>query len=380
MNSLSLRDRLLGWRDSVLSNPRFQRFAAVFPLMRPVARRRAAAMFDLVAGFVYSQILLACVQLRLFDLIAERPATVDELSVRCELPRESMQMLLDAAIALKLVQPRSEGRYGLGQLGAELCGNRGVLAMVEHHAMLYRDLADPVALLRGPRGGGELAAYWAYVRGERPSELSPEQVASYTGLMAASQPMIAREVLHVFSFRTHRCLLDVGGGDGSFLSAVAAQTPELRCILFDLPAVAAKAAERFAADGLAERATAIGGSFRTDPLPEGADIISLVRVIHDHDDEVVAALLRAVHCALPERGKLLIAEPIAGLPGTESISDAYFAFYLRTMGTGKARTFGRLKALLERAGFEEIELHPVPMPMVASVITAIKSSKCVNLA
>ncbi|MGP9810474.1 methyltransferase [Rhodopseudomonas sp. NSM] len=380
MISFSLRDRLLGWRDSVLSNPRFQRFAAVFPPMRPVARRRAAAMFDLVAGFVYSQILLACVQLRLFELIAERPATVDDLSVRCELPRESMQMLLDAAIALKLVQPRSGGRFGLGQLGAELCGNRGVLAMVEHHAMLYRDLADPVALLRGPRGGGELAAYWAYVRGERPADLGAEQVASYTGLMAASQPMIAREVLHVFSFRAHRCLLDVGGGDGSFLSAVAAQTPELRCILFDLPAVAAKAAERFAANGLAERATAIGGSFRTDPLPEGADIISLVRVIHDHDDEVVAALLRAVHSALPDQGKLLIAEPIAGLPGTESISDAYFAFYLRAMGTGKARTFERLRAMLEAAGFGHIELHPVPMPMVASVITAIKPPKCVNLA
>jgi len=380
MNSLSLRDRLLGWRDSVLSNPRFQRFAAVFPLTRRVARRRAGAMFDLIAGFVYSQILLACVQLRLFDLLAARPATVDELSVRCELPRESMQMLLDAAIALKLVQPRSGGRYGLGQLGAELCGNQGVLALVEHHAMLYRDLADPLALLRGPRGGGELAAYWAYVRGERPAELGAEQVSSYTALMAASQPMIAREVLHVFSFRHHRCLLDVGGGDGSFLSAVAAETPELRCILFDLPAVAAKAAERFQASGLAGRASAIGGSFRTDPLPEGSDIISLVRVIHDHDDEVVVELLRAVFNALPDQGKLLVAEPIAGLPGTESISDAYFAFYLRAMGTGKARTFERLKTLLETAGFAQIELHAVPMPLVASVITAIKPSKCVNLA
>ncbi|SEO61890.1 hydroxyneurosporene-O-methyltransferase [Rhodopseudomonas pseudopalustris] len=380
MISSSLRDRLLGWRDSILSNPRFQRFAAVFPLTRRVARRRAAAMFDLVAGFVYSQILLACVQLRLFDLLAERPASVDELATRLSLPRESMQMLLDGATALKLVQPRSQGRYGLGQLGAELCGNQGVLALVEHHAMLYRDLADPLALLRGPRGGGELAAYWAYVRGERPADLGSEQVSSYTALMAASQPMIAREVLHAFSFRAYRCLLDVGGGDGSFLSAVAAQNPELRCILFDLPAVAEKAAERFRVTGLADRATAVGGSFRTDRLPEGADIVSLVRVIHDHDDEVVAELLDAVHNALPDQGKLLIAEPIAGLPGTESISDAYFAFYLRAMGTGKARTFERLRDLLETAGFTQIELHSVPMPLVASVITAIKRSKCVNLA
>jgi demethylspheroidene O-methyltransferase len=380
MISIPLRDRILDWRDKVLSSPRFQRFAAVFPLTRRVARRRAGAMFDLVAGFVYSQILLSCVQLRLFDILAERAASVDELSARCALPRESMQMLLDAAAALKLVQPRSGGRYGLGQLGAELCGNRGVLAMIEHHAMLYRDLADPLALLRGPRGGGELAAYWAYVRGERPAELGAEQISSYTALMAASQPMIAREVLHAFSFRDHRCLLDVGGGDGSFLWAVAAQNPELRCVLFDLPAVAEKAAERFESSGLSGRAVAIGGSFRTDPLPQGADIISLIRVLHDHDDEVVEALLRAVHDALPDNGRLLIAEPIAGLAGTEAIADAYFAFYLRAMGTGQARTFDRLRSLLEAAGFAKIELRAVPMPLVASVITAIKTSKGVNLA
>ena len=376
MSSFSLRDQLLGWRDKILSSARFQRFAAVFPLTRGVARRRAGTMFDIVAGFVYSQILLACVQLRLFDLLRERPASADELALRLSLPRESMQLLLDAATALKLVQPRSGGRYGLGQLGAELCGNPGVVALVEHHAMLYRDLADPLAVLRGPRGGGELAAYWAYVRGEGAAELSPDRVLPYTALMAASQPMIAREVLHVISFRDHRCLLDVGGGDGSFLSAVAAQTPELSVMLFDLPAVAAKAAERFQANGLARRATAIGGSFRDDPLPEGADIISLVRIIHDHDDEVVMGLLRAVHKALPDNGKLLIAEPLAGPPGGESSTDAYFAFYLRAMGTGQGRTFARLETMLAEAGFTSIRLHSVPMPMVASVITAIKRPMC----
>jgi demethylspheroidene O-methyltransferase len=372
----SLRDRLLGWRDSILSNPRFQRFAATFPLTRRVARKRAGAMFDVVAGFVYSQILLACVQLRLLDLLAARPASIDELATRLSMPRESMQLLIEAAAALKLVQPRSGGRYGLGQFGAELRGNPGVLALVEHHTMLYRDLADPVALLQGPRGGGEVAAYWAYVRGERPAELPSEAIASYTALMAASQPMIAREVLDVYSFRDHRCLLDLGGGDGSFLCAVAAQAPGLRCILFDLPAVAEKAAARFEASGLADRARAVGGSFLTDPLPEGADAVSLIRVIHDHDDEVVEALLRAVHRALPERGTLLIAEPLAGVPGTEAISDAYFAFYLRAMGSGQARSFARLRGLLESAGFEQVTLRPVSMPMVASVITAQKRQMC----
>jgi demethylspheroidene O-methyltransferase len=380
MIPLSFRDRLLALRDSVLSNPRFQLFAARSPLMRRVARRRAGVMFDLCAGFVYSQVLLACVQLKLFDHLAAGPIGLDDLATRMSLPRDSAQLLLDAAASLELVQRRSQGRYGLGQLGAELRGNQSVTALVEHHALLYRDLQDPVAMLRGPGGGGELAAYWAYARDGKASDLPGAAIAPYTALMAASQPMIVNEVQHVFSFRDHRCLLDVGGGDGSFLAAVAAQQPELRCILFDLPAVAEKASERFRAGGLSARATAVGGSFLTDSLPQGADIVSLVRVIHDHDDAEVLTLLRAVHNALPENGKLLVAEPIAGIRGAESMAEAYFAFYLRAMGSGKARTFERLGDMLKQTGFEQIQLRPGPMPLVASIITGVKAGKCVNLA
>jgi demethylspheroidene O-methyltransferase len=239
--------------------------------------------------------------------------------------------------------------------------------MITHHAMLYDDLADPVALLQGGGGKGRLAAYWPYATG---AELNRESVTPYTSLMSQSQPMIANEVLAAYSFRAHRCLLDVGGGDGAFLSAVARKNPELRCLLFDLPAVAAHASDRFDREGLSARASAIGGSFLTDPLPAGADVISLVRIIHDHDDDHVNTLLRAVRAALPTGGTLLIAEPLAGIDGTEPIADAYFAFYLLAMGSGQPRTFAKLRSMLTEAGFADIVLKPAGMPMLTSVVTA----------
>jgi demethylspheroidene O-methyltransferase len=367
---MSLRDRLLAFRDSVISNPGFQRFAAQFPLMRPVARRRAGVMFDLCAGFVYSQILLACVRLRLLDELARGPVGAAELATRLALPLESMQLLLDAAVALELAQPRSRDRYGLGLLGAELCGNPGVTAMIEHHAFLYNDLRDPVALLRGQTGSGELSGYWPYANAASPAKLSGEEVAAYTALMSASQPMVAQCVLHTYSFRAHRCLLDVGGGDGAFVSAVAAQAPQLRCMLFDLPAVAEKATARFQADGLSSRAVATGGSFLTDPLPQGADVISLVRVIHDHDDDTVMTLLRAARAALPDDGTLVVAEPMIGGGGAENFGAAYFSFYLLAMGSGKPRTFARISEMLVEAGFCGIKLLPSSMPLVTSVISS----------
>jgi demethylspheroidene O-methyltransferase len=367
---LSLRDRLLGARDSLLASSGFQRFAGTFVLTRPIARRRASALFDLCAGFVYSQILFACVRLRLIEHLVGGPLGPGELSSRLSLPAESTVLLLDAAVSLKLLQRRSGGRYGLGPLGAALIGNPGVIAMIEHHAMLYSDLKDPVALLRGDAGAGQLARYWPYAGNGKPADLCRDAIAPYTALMAASQPMIAQQVLSAYSFRNHRCLLDIGGGDGAFIAAVAAQSPKLRCVLFDLPAVADQASETFRSARISSRAVAIGGSFFSDRLPDGADIVSLVRVIHDHDDANVMTLLRAIHRTLPGNGTLLIAEPLSGVRGSLPIGDAYFAFYLLAMGSGRPRTFERLRDMLTEAGFADVALQPAAMPMLTSVITA----------
>jgi len=371
-------DRSRALRDALLTSPRFQRWATALPLTRPIARRRARALFDICAGFVYSQVLLACVRLEVFSLLAEGPKPLAELAARMDLPEAAARRLLDAAASLRLTERRGKDRYGLGDLGAALLGNSGILEMVEHHALLYADLEDPVALLRSEAGGAagrdgkgtRLAAYWAYAREDRPSDLKGERIADYTRLMGASQPMVAQQVLATYRLGRHRRLLDVGGGDGSFLAAVAAEVPKLELMLFDLPPVAERAAARFAAEGLSDRASVQGGDFLQDPLPQGADIISLVRIVHDHDDAAVLTLLRAVRRALPPDGRLLIAEPMAATPGAEPVGEAYFGFYLLAMGSGRARSPAELEGLLRASGFEKPKFLRSPAPLVASVMIA----------
>lgn len=370
-------DRCLAWRDRLIASPRFQWHVAGFALTRPVARRHARDLFDLVAGFVYSQVLLACVRLRVFELLAEVPQTAEQLAPRLSVPLDSACRLLEAAVALRLVEHRSGGRYGLGELGAPMVGNVAVAAMVEHHAALYADLADPVSLLRATpeqRSDNALARYWAY--GEAQSHDAPAnpRVAAYSALMAASQPLVAEEILSACSLHRYRLLLDVGGGDGRFLETVAARTPGLRLQLFDLPAVAEKARERFAAAGISARAEAVGGNFLTDALPRGADIVSLLRVVHDHDDAGAMAILRAVHAALPPGGTLLLAEPMAGTRGAEAMGDAYFGFYLLAMGRGRPRSAQALAQMLTRAGFEAIRHVPTRQPLQTQLMVARRAT------
>jgi len=368
--TMRLSHRISALRDRLVSSQRFQAFAERFPLTRPVARKRARALFDLCSGFVYSQVLFACVKLGLFPLLAKAPLPRDEIARALDLSPEATQRLLDAAVSLELVERRGSDLYGLGGLGAALIGNPAVVAMIEHHHLLYADLADPVALLRGEAGDGALARYWAYARTASPSDISDSHVGPYSDLMAASQPMVARQVISSYDLRRHRRLMDVGGGSGAFLAAVAKEVPRLELALFDLPAVAERARSRFAREGLSERVTVHGGSFFDDPLPEGADIISLVRIVHDHDDGPVLVLLRAVRRALPTGGMLLLAEPLAGTPGAESVADAYFGFYLLAMGSGRARSPAELAKLLQKAGFGPPRLISTPMPLITRLLVS----------
>ncbi len=175
-------------------------------------------------------------------------------------------------------------------------------------------------------------------------------MAPYGALMGASQALVARDILDAYPLARHAHLLEIGGGEGAFAVEAARSNPSLRVTLFDLPPVAARAARRFAQAGLADRTATIGGSFH-DGLPRGADLASLVRVVHDHDDDPALALLTRVRAALSPGGTLLLAEPMAGTPGAEPIGDAYFGFYLLAMGIGRPRTADELAGMLRKAGF-----------------------------
>jgi demethylspheroidene O-methyltransferase len=358
-------DRFFRWRNSVLSSRAFQRWAARFPLTRPVAKRRTAALFDLCAGFVYSQVLFAGVQLGLFEALADGPRTLDEVSRTIGMSPEASRRLLDASAALQLVETRPGGRYGLGVHGAALLANPSVQDMVRHHALLYRDLADPVALLRGERTT-ELQRFWGYVGDERPQD--EEAVAAYSRLMASSQELVAEDVVEAYPFGRHQHLLDVGGGEGAFVKTVAAAAPSVRFTLFDLPPVASRAKQRLA--GLGDRVTVVGGDAYRDPLPPDADILSLVRILHDHDDEGARQLLAAAHRALPADGTLLVAEPMSGTPGAEPVGDAYFGFYLLAMGQGRPRTREVLTDLLEASGFASVREVKTRRPLLTRLLVA----------
>lgn len=109
-------------------------------------------------------------------------------------------------------------------------------------------------------------------------------------------------------FNSHRRWLDVGGGDGTVAETLLKADPSLTCDIFNLPPVAGLVEDRARTAGLADRLGFVGGDFLAGPLPEGYDVLSFVRVLHDWPADVARTLLEKAWQALPPGGRLVICE------------------------------------------------------------------------
>jgi demethylspheroidene O-methyltransferase len=345
----------------------FQRWAARFPLTRGIVRREGEALFDLLAGFTHSQVLMALVQFDIPNRLMKGAQSSDDLARATGVPPERMQILLKAAVALGLIKNKRRGRVALTRRGAALVGVPGLTQMIAHHDVLYRDLADPAAFFRGETSP-ELAHFWPYVFS---ADVPPETAQTYSDLMAQSQVLVAEDTLAAVQFAGIKHLLDVGGGTGAFLTAVGQAHADIKLKLFDLPAVVPEATARFAQAGLSDRTEVVPGSFRDDPLPDDVDAISLVRVLYDHEDQTITALLKKCFDTLPSGGQLIISEPMRGNRNPTKAGDVYFALYTLAMGTGRARSADEIVALCQAAGFQDITVLPARRPFVTSCITAV---------
>lgn len=359
-------DRLYG----SLSRPEIQKFLTRNIFTRSFARRDAAALYDICVGFTYSQTLTACIELNLFVILSREPRSAAILSQELDIPCDSLETLLTGAVSLKLLVLRRDGRYTVGRLGTAVLADPGIATIVRHHALLYRDLSEPVDLLRAPLDS-EMADFWAYTQDDAVGTIDKTKAERYSTVMATTQAMVRDQILAAYDFSSAQRILDIGSGTGTFASALLNKYDHVNVTLFDLPAVIELAKQRVA-DTSPHQARAIfcPGDFAAASLPKAQDLVTMVRVLHDQDQHRALALLAKARSALKPGGTLLIAETLIESERHAPIGAAYFGWFLLAMGRGKARTKGEVKDLLRQSGFQRIREHKTTLPMVVRVITA----------
>ncbi len=199
----------------------------------------------------------------------------------------------------------------------------------------------------------------------------PEEAALFDEAMADFSRQIAAAVAAAYDFSGLGAVVDVGGGNGTLLAGILAAHPGLRGTVFDLPHVAARAADRLREAGLADRAEAVGGDFFRE-VPPGADAYLLKHVIHDWADARAARILAACRTAMGPAARLLVVEAIypPRIDGSDASRGAAANDVNMLVCTGgRQRCEREFRALHAAAGLRLTRI--VPTAVRASVIEGV---------
>ncbi len=197
----------------------------------------------------------------------------------------------------------------------------------------------------------------------------PDKARVFDQAMVGVHGREASAILDAYDFSAFGVLADIGGGNGSQITAILQQHPKLEGILFDLPHVVERARPHIEAAGLADRCTLVGGSF-FESVPSGADAYVLRHIIHDWDEEKSLTILRNCHQAMPDDGKLLVIESV--IPeGNEPFGGKFLDLVMLVVPGGQERTEAEYRALFAQAGFQLERV--VPTDTEVSVIEATKA-------
>jgi O-methyltransferase domain len=163
-------------------------------------------------------------------------------------------------------------------------------------------------------------------------------------------------MLEAHDFTGISTLADIGGGNGSLISAVLGRYPNMKGILFDLGHVVGRAQENLKAADLAERCRVMEGNF-FESIPAGADAYLFRHIIHDWTDEQSIQILGHCRKVIPANGKLLIVDCVVPAGNTPSLSKEYDITMLTFPG-GQERTEAQFSSLLKASGFELESITP----------------------
>jgi hypothetical protein len=163
-------------------------------------------------------------------------------------------------------------------------------------------------------------------------------------------------MLDAYDFSGVQVLADIGGGNGSLISAVLERYPEMSGLLFDLGHVIGRARENLQASGLGDRCRVIEGSF-FESIPSGADAYLFRHIIHDWTDEQCVQILNHCRQVIPNNGRLLIVEAVVPTGNQPSLAKD-FDMTMLTFPGGIERTEMEYRALLEQAGFRLTTFTP----------------------
>jgi len=316
----------------------------------------ATAIHALGLGFMAARTLHVALEFDLFTQLSGAPQALTHIAASVGLAERPAGRLLHACAALGLVHAEA-GTYANTPMSDKYLV-RGRPTYIGSYVQLF----DDVAYHRWGQMGHAL-------RHNRPVEaldhpyryFATEAEAAKTFLSAQhdGSTSLGDALARQFDFSPFECLLDLGGGTGTYTIEILKRYPHLKAIIVDFPPVCAMATTALQAAGLAARVSTVGGDYERDPLPTGPDVVLWSGNLHASSPARCRDILTQLHALLPAHGAILIHDYLLDDAKTGPLIPALLALHM-TLVSEHGQVYNRteLRELLTQTGFTDIDIRP----------------------
>lgn len=328
----------------------------------------ALALGQMINGYWMSRAIYVAAKLGMADSLVQGPRSCEELAVLANVDSGALYRILRALASMGIFAETKERTFELTPsampLRAGVSGSLRSLILLTGEEWSWRSWGE---LLYSVKTGKPAFPHLYGMKSFEYFAQNPPLAKVFNEAMTELGDQVTAAVLEAYDFSGIGKVVDLGGGQGSFLAALLLAYPDMRGVLLELPYVIEEARGVILGEGVADRCELVAGDF-FESVPAGADMYVIKNVIHDWNDERVIAVLRSCRDSMAKDGRLLTIDIVIP-PGNEPFYGKLLDLAMLVLEGGRERTEAEFRTLLEAAGFKLSKV--VPTGSAYSVIEGI---------
>lgn len=315
---------------------------------------------QMIGGYWITQAIYVAAHLGIADLLAHGPCTAEELAEQTHTESGALYRVLRALASVGIFAQDAQHRFSQTPLSEPLRSD-AVQSQRAFAIMMGAEFYETWGKLLHSVQTGEFGFHARFGMPFFEYMIkNPERHRIYDAAMTGVHGAETEPMLDACDFSSFRRVVDIGGGNGSVLTAILNRHPLLEGILFDLPAVAERAVPFIADSGLSGRCQVTGGDFFSS-VPAGADAYLMRHIIHDWEDDEAVTILRNFREAMSSGGRILVVETVIP-PGNEPSFGKWLDLMMLLVG-GRERTEEEYRAIFSAAGLKLNRIIPTSSPV-----------------
>ncbi|MEM7391720.1 MAG: methyltransferase [Verrucomicrobiota bacterium] len=312
-----------------------------------------AELMDVATGYWKSAVLISAIEVGVFEVLADGPATAEEIAGKRSTAPVQTEELLNALAGLGILDKTGDRFSVVPSLADTLNPSRSgnLIPALRFNADTY-----PIwgGLTQCVREGGPVVPTKAHLGDD------PGRTWRFVEAMHSRAALFGPALAEGIGLNGSTRLLDVAAGPGTLSRCLAEKNPGLNVTLFDLPPIL-DAARRIQEESAAfDRLAFHPGDYHTDELPGGFDSVLYSGALHQESRDFARTLMSKIFNALEPGGAFYLVDFMVDESRTQPAFSVLFSLNMMlTRESGRVYTREQAQELMAEAGFHNMESRSV---------------------